>query len=53
MANIPHKFTMEAQEERDMRASLSGPKDRWSWYGWGDNYDEIDFKKDKDVEERD
>ena len=33
MANIPHKFTREAQDERDMRASMRNPKSRFSWAG--------------------
>ena len=34
MANIPHKYTQEAQDERDMRRKLAetgGPKSLWSW----------------------
>jgi hypothetical protein len=33
MANIPDKFTREAQEERDMRSKLKSAKSRWSWSG--------------------
>ena len=33
MANIPDKFTREAQDERDMRSKLRSPKSRFSWAG--------------------
>lgn len=33
MSNIPKKFSNEAQDERDMRATLRSPKSRWSWAG--------------------
>ena len=33
MANIPDKFTQEAQDERDMRSKLTSAKSRWSWGG--------------------
>jgi hypothetical protein len=31
MANIPHKYTQEAQDERNMKRRLENPKSRWSW----------------------
>ena len=31
MANIPHKFTQEAQDERGMKKTLENPKSRWRW----------------------
>lgn len=33
MANVPKKFSQEAQDERDLKASRVGqsPKSRWGW----------------------
>jgi len=31
MANIPKRYTQEAQDESDMRKKLTGPKSRWGW----------------------
>lgn len=53
MANIPHRYTQEAEDERGMRKRLSesgGPKSRWSWgYNWvkQSDWDRIFGKKRK------
>jgi hypothetical protein len=35
LANIPEKYTQEAQDKRDRKRRLSGPKSRGNW-GYGD-----------------
>jgi hypothetical protein len=48
MANIPDRYTQEAQDERDMRKKLEAPKSRWSW-SYSDIPDEDwPFKKEED-----
>ena len=33
------------EEDKAMYRKLDGPKSRWSWGGWGNNYDAIDWSR--------
>jgi len=33
------------EEDKAMARRLTGPKSRWSWGGWGENFDEIAWGK--------
>ena len=54
MANIPYKYTQEAQDERDLRAKRAncGPKSRWGWSYSDIPDDRWPFGKDKNKEDK-
>ena len=50
MANIPHKFTQEAQDERDWRSQMTRQGENYNYAkydkkAYQDNYNEIDWSK--------
>jgi hypothetical protein len=50
MANVPHKFTQEAQDERDWKKSKTRDGQNYNYVKYNkrkyqENYDQIDWSK--------